>query len=132
MGSDQDTSAKTSGDIAIIGMACLFPGAPDLATYWHNIVSKVDAISDPPAGSWDAEVFYDPDSTSNDRVYCKRGGFLGALADFDPLENGIMPSALNGSEPDQWLALRVARQALADAGYTDQIPERHRTAVILG
>ena len=35
-------------------------------------------------------------------------------------------------EPDQWLAKKVAREALADAGYGDEIPERHRTAVILG
>ena len=59
------------GDVAIIGMACLFPRAPDLRTYWQNIVSKVDAIGDPPE-DWEAESYYDPDSVQNDRVYCKR------------------------------------------------------------
>ena len=120
------------GDIAIIGMACLFPGAPDLATYWQNIISKVDAVTDPPPEAWNDDVFYNPDSTANDRVYCKRGGFLGPLAYFDPLAHGVMPLAMQGGEPDQWLALRVAREALTDAGYGDEIPERHRTAVILG
>ena len=48
-------------------------------------------------------------------IYCKRGGYLGALASFDPLAHGIPPIAVGG-EPDQWLALRVARDALADAG----------------
>src|SRR5215813_6155965 len=110
------------GDIAIIGMACLFPGAPDLATYWQNITAKVDAITDPPPEAWDAGTFYDPTSTANDRVYCKRGGFLGPLAYFDPLEHGIMPLAMQGGEPDQWLALRVARDALTDAGYSEEIP----------
>jgi acyl transferase domain-containing protein/phosphopantetheinyl transferase len=119
-------------DIAIVGMACLYPGAPDLDTYWQNILSKVDAITDPPPGAWDVDVFYDPDSTANDRVYCKRGGFLGPVAYFDPLEHNIMPLAVEGGEPDQWLALRVARAAFADAGYRDEIPDRHRTAVILG
>lgn len=123
---------KGQGDIAIIGMACLFPGAPDLDTYWHNILSKVDAITDPPPEAWDADVFYDPGSTANDRVYCKRGGFISPLATFDPLDYGIMPLAVQGGEPDQWLALQVARAALADAGYDDDIPERHRAAVILG
>src|SRR5262249_130749 len=70
------------GGIAIIGMACLFPGAPNLDTYWQNIVSKVDAITDPPPDAWDVNVFYDPNSTTNDRVYCKRGGFISPLTFF--------------------------------------------------
>ena len=35
--------------IAIIGMACLFPQAPDLASFWRNIVAGVDAVSEPTA-----------------------------------------------------------------------------------
>jgi acyl transferase domain-containing protein/4'-phosphopantetheinyl transferase EntD len=119
------------GDVAIIGMACLFPGAENLDAYWQNVVAKRDAIADPPAGMWEASL-YDPTADRNDRVYCKRGGYLGPLAEFDPLEHGMMPVAVNGSDPDQWLALRVARQAFIDAGYGDEIPERERTAVILG
>ena len=120
------------GDVAVIGMSCLFPGAPDLDTYWQNILSRVDAVSDPPPGAWETDVFYDPQSTGNDRVYCKRGGYLGPLTEFDPIEHGVMPLAVQGGEPDQWLALRVAREALADAGYGGEIPERERTGVILG
>ena len=44
--------APLRGDIAIVGMSCLFAGAPDLDTYWRNIVSKHDAVSDPPADEW--------------------------------------------------------------------------------
>jgi phosphopantetheine--protein transferase-like protein len=136
MSLQQDSHGRAAptvrGDVAIVGMACLFPGAPDLATYWQNIISKEDAITDPLPEAWDADVFYDPASTANDRVYCKRGGFLGPLTHFDPLAHGVMPLTTQGSEPDQWLALRVARDALTDAGYGDEIPERHRTAVILG
>src|SRR4051812_4014468 len=97
---------EPQGDIAIVGMACLFPGAPDLPSCWQNIVSKFDAITDPPPEAWDPAAFYAPESTDNDRVYCKRGGFLGPLAFFNPLEHGVMPSAIEGSEPDQWLALQ--------------------------
>ena len=61
------------GDVAIIGMACVFPGAPDLETFWHNIVNKVDAITDVPPERWDPEIFFDPTSLANDRVYSKRG-----------------------------------------------------------
>jgi acyl transferase domain-containing protein/phosphopantetheinyl transferase len=119
------------GAAAIIGMACLFPGSPDLDTYWQNITSNRDAIANPPAGLWEGSIL-DEYFDEADRLYCKRGGYLGLLSEFDPLEHGILPVATHGSDPDQWLALRVARQALADAGYGEDIPERERTAVILG
>ncbi len=118
-------------DIAIIGMSCLFPGAPDLASYWNNIVSKVDAISDPPP-DWEPERYLDPEADGNDRIYCKRGGYLGDLAHFNPSQYGIMPNSVDGSEPDHFLALRVAHEALVDAGYPEGQADRTRIGVILG
>ena len=44
----------------------------------------------------DQGAYYDPASNENDRVYCKKGGYLGPLAYFDPLEHGIMPRAVEG------------------------------------
>src|SRR5687768_14829531 len=105
-----------SEDIAVVGLGCLFPGAPDVATFWRNIVGKIDAITDPPIEAWDTRRYYDADSNENDRVYCRKGGYLGPLALFDPLAHGIIPRAVEGGEPDQWLALHVARRALRDAG----------------
>jgi acyl transferase domain-containing protein/phosphopantetheinyl transferase len=119
-------------DIAVVGVACLFPGAGDVATYWRNILGKVDAVTDPPPEAWDSSLYYDPNVEENDRVYCKKGGYLGRLAYFDPLEHGIMPRAVQGGEPDQWLALRVAREAMRDAGLLDASTYRERAALILG
>ena len=119
------------GDIAIVGMACIFPGAPDLQSYWENIVSKVDAVTDPPE-DWGADFFYDPDSRANDRIYCKRGGYLGELARFNPLDYGIMPLSVDGGEPDHYLALRLAYEALADAGADSQAIVGERMEVIIG
>jgi acyl transferase domain-containing protein/phosphopantetheinyl transferase (holo-ACP synthase) len=118
--------------VAIVGMSCLFPGARDVDAYWRNILAKLDATSDPPPEAWDPDVYYDPDFADVDRTYCKRGGYLGALAKFDPLAHGIPPVAVGG-EPDQWLALQVATDALADAGAAELPAEvRERTAVIFG
>ncbi|MEU8416529.1 beta-ketoacyl synthase N-terminal-like domain-containing protein [Amycolatopsis japonica] len=124
--------AETS-PIAIVGMSVLFPGAPDLDTYWRNIVDGVDAITEVPADRWDPG-FYQPDAEPRaDRIYCHRGGFVGELAEVDVTGFGVMPSSVPGTEPDQLIALRVAAQAIADAGGEHRLPaDRQRTGVILG
>jgi acyl transferase domain-containing protein/phosphopantetheinyl transferase len=119
-------------DIAVVGMSCLFPGAPNVDAYWRNILGKVDAVSDPPAQAWDVDTYYDPEFVDTDKVYCKRGGYLGELATFDPLAYGIPPVTVGG-EPDQWLALRLAHEALMDARALTLPPEvRARTGIVLG
>ncbi len=119
-------------EVAIIGMACLFPGAPDLDTYWHNILAGVDAVTEATPDRWDTGIFFDPDSASPGRVYCKRGGYLGDLARCNPLEYGLMPMVLTSGSPDEVLSVRVAHEALADAGYGARPFNRERTEVVFG
>lgn len=121
---------STDVDIAIIGMAATFAGAPDVDTYWGNILAKRDMVVDA-ADSW-AVPYFDPDSTDNTRIYTRKGGFLGDLAVFDPLEFGIMPTAIDGGEPDQYLALKLAKAALVDAGYGERAFNNRTTGVIIG
>ncbi|MGM0576636.1 MAG: type I polyketide synthase [Myxococcota bacterium] len=118
-------------DAAIVGMACIFPGAADLDAYWENLRGGVDAITDVPARRWDP-VFYDPESSDPDRFYCKRGGFVDEHATFDAMAWGVMPVAAKGAEPDQLVALEVAARALSDAGYREGGFDRDRAAVVLG
>jgi acyl transferase domain-containing protein len=120
-----------SNDIAIIGMACVLPGAADVRRYWENILHKVNSISDAPP-EWEAELFYEQDTKADDRTYCKRGGFLGKLAQFDPFTFGIMPGAVDGGEPDHYMALQASHDALQDCGKLDLEPVKARTAVIIG
>jgi len=118
-------------DIAIIGMACLLPKAPDLVRYWENILNKVDAITEVPPERWDWRRYYDPDPKSPDKIYSKWGGFIDPVA-FDPMRYGMPPSTLPSIEPVQLLALEVVRAALADAGYAERPFPRERTGVVLG
>ncbi len=120
-----------SEPIAIIGMACIYPGAPNLKRYWDNIVNGVDAISDVPEQRWPS-VFYDPDSSEIDRFYCRRGGFVDEYVDFDPLKYGVMPKAAGSADPDQLLSLRIGVEALGDAGYSSRDFPNERTGVIIG
>jgi acyl transferase domain-containing protein len=120
------TSPVAASPIAIIGMACIFPGARDLQTFWNNILNGVDAIGEPLA-AWDAQRYLD-----SGRIKTQFGGFLRDLYRFDAAEFGIMPNSINGSEPDQFLALRVARDALADAGYARPDSDHGSTGIVLG
>jgi acyl transferase domain-containing protein len=105
-----------AGDIAIVGMAGLFPRAPDVATFWQNILDKVDAVTERGA----------------EPGHRDRGGFLDGLVRFDPADHGVLPRSIDGGDPEHFVALRLAREALADAGYLDRPFPRKRAAVILG
>src|SRR5688500_11724853 len=120
-----------STDVAIIGMACVFPGARDLDEFWENLRSGHDAIGDAPPERIDP-VSVDVAAVAVDRLSCRRGGFIGATLEFDPVRWGLMPIAARGSEPDQLLSLETAAAALTGAGYDDRDPPRERTGVILG
>jgi acyl transferase domain-containing protein/phosphopantetheinyl transferase len=124
------TTATPTTDIAIVGMSALFPGARDLRTYWQNILTKVNAVTDAP-DEW-AMPYYDPETQRNDRLYTRKGGFLGDLAEFNPLEFGIMPNSVDGGEPDHFLGLKLSWEALKDAGYLDRSFNPEKTGIILG
>jgi acyl transferase domain-containing protein/NAD(P)H-dependent flavin oxidoreductase YrpB (nitropropane dioxygenase family)/NAD(P)-dependent dehydrogenase (short-subunit alcohol dehydrogenase family)/acyl carrier protein len=109
-------------DVAIVGMAGVFPGAEDLARYWANVLAGVDAVTEVPSERWDPAVYGET---------AKWGGFLPNIP-FDALAYGIPPAALASIEPVQLLALEVAARALHDAGYAQRSFDRERTSVIFG
>ncbi|WP_425556289.1 beta-ketoacyl synthase N-terminal-like domain-containing protein, partial [Kitasatospora nipponensis] len=121
--------------VAVVGMAVLLPGAPDLQAYWRNLVGGVDAITEVPPGRWD-ESYYDPSPAAGparpDRLYCRRGGFVDQDAQVQPTRFGIVPTSVPGTEPDQLIALQVAAAALEAAGGLDRLPDRERVGVVLG
>jgi acyl transferase domain-containing protein/phosphopantetheinyl transferase (holo-ACP synthase) len=123
---DAKKPAEGPAPIAIIGMACMFAQAPDLKAFWNNILGAVDAIGEP-VDAWDAQRYLD-----SGRIKTQFGGYLKDLYRFDPREFGIMPNSMDGGEPDQFLALRVARDALADAGYVGAEVDHTQTGIILG
>ncbi|GAA2583393.1 SDR family NAD(P)-dependent oxidoreductase [Actinomadura fulvescens] len=128
----REAEAPAPLDVAIVGMACVYPDAADLARYWGNVVAGADAIREVPAERWNADTFYDPDpALAGRRTPSKWGGFLPAVP-FDALAYGIPPASLTGIEPVQLLALDVAARALDDAGYRDRPFDRARCSVIFG
>jgi 3-oxoacyl-(acyl-carrier-protein) synthase/phosphopantetheinyl transferase len=83
-----------------------------------------------PTDRWDTG-YYEPGGRRADQIYCRRGGFVDA--EVDAARFGIMPNSVRDAEPDQLIALRIAADAIADAGGEDRLPaDRQRVGVILG
>src|SRR5262245_6369856 len=70
--------------IAVIGMGCRFPGAPDLAAFWDLLSGGVDAVSEVPKDRWDVDEYYDPDPEKPGKMYTRWGGFLKEIEGFSP------------------------------------------------
>ncbi len=121
-------------DVAIVGMACILPGAADLDAYWTNILRGKNAITEVPRERWNPDVYYDPaavGANAGAKTPSKWGGFIPATA-IDPLAYGIPPRSFASIEPVQLLSLEVARRALEDAGYASRPFARERASVIFG
>ncbi len=117
-------------DVAVIGLSCVFPGAQDAHTFWQNIVNKVDSTQSAPADRIDPVHFSDATSPV-DRFYCQRGGFISDY-EFDPTAFGILPLAVEGTEPDHLLTLDLVQKALEDAGVLQKGISLKKTGIIIG
>ena len=133
---DDSAEAADPLDVAIVGMACVMPGAADLEGFWKNVVEGVNSVTEVPAERWDVATYFDPEwdhASASQRTgsASKWGGFLPDIP-FDALAYGIPPASLAAIEPTQLLSLKVAADALADAGYAERPFDRRRTSVIFG
>ncbi|MCY3621811.1 MAG: SDR family NAD(P)-dependent oxidoreductase [Gammaproteobacteria bacterium] len=114
--------------IAVIGMACRFPGAPDLDAFWRLLDAGVDAVSEGrrDAGPWPG-VAGDPT-----RHGYRWGGFLDGIDQFDSRFFRILPIEARMMDPRQRLLLEVAWQAVEDAGFDPGELAGSRTGVYAG
>jgi acyl transferase domain-containing protein/NAD(P)H-dependent flavin oxidoreductase YrpB (nitropropane dioxygenase family)/NAD(P)-dependent dehydrogenase (short-subunit alcohol dehydrogenase family) len=123
-------SDETSVDVAIVGIASIFPGAEDTAAFWKNIVYGENAVTEIPKERWNQNLYFDKNGTG-DKTPSKWGGFLPDTI-FEPSSFGIPPRSLSAIDPAQLLSLEVARRALSDAGYANRDFDRERASVIFG
>ena len=123
--------APRPADIAIVGLAGVFPKADSPHELWDNILDKVEAAVEIPRERWDWRLYFDEDRASPDHIYSRWGGFLNDLL-FDPLRYGIPPRSLKSVDPLQLMTLEIVRRCLADAGLENASEVHERTSVILG
>lgn len=120
--------------IAIIGMACRFPGGADSPqAFWDLLHNGVNAVKEVPRERWDIDAYYDPDMDVPGKMNTRWGGFLEEPTDmFDAYFFGISPMELASLDPQQRLLMEVTWEALENANLPPDKLVGSSTGVFMG
>ena len=118
--------------IAIIGMACRFPGAPTLDAFWSLLSEGREGIVEVPADRWNVDAYFDADPKAIGKTNARTGGFIEDIARFDAAFFGIAPREAAQIDPQQRILLELAYDALEDAGIAPSGLAGSDTAVLVG
>ncbi|WP_281988848.1 SDR family NAD(P)-dependent oxidoreductase [Aquimarina aggregata] len=112
------SSQNNDNDIAVIGLSSKYPGADTTEAFWENLKNGIDSITEIPSDRWDIQKLFDPEKQKDGKIYCKWGGFINGVDEFDSLFFNISPTEARSMEPQERLFLQNVWETIEDAGYT--------------
>ena len=119
--------------IAVVGMACRFPGGIDSShKLWEALLRGDDMVTEVPADRWDADDLYDPESGVQGRSVSKWGAFIDDVAGFDPDFFGINEREAIAMDPQHRVLLETCWEAVEQAGRTPASMSGTSTGVFIG
>ncbi|CAN7673289.1 alpha/beta fold hydrolase [Trinickia sp. LjRoot230] len=118
--------------IAIVGMACRFPGAENLDAYWDLLCEGREAVSDVPPERWDIDALYHADPDAPGKMSTRRGGFIDGVDLFDAAFFNISPREAALMDPQQRLLLELSWSALEHAAIAPTSLEGSDAGVFAG
>jgi enediyne polyketide synthase len=118
--------------VAVVGMACRYPDAASPKELFDNAITGRRAFRRLPDVRMRLEDYWDPDPAAPDRFYARTAAVIENY-EFDRVAYKVAGSTYRSTDLTHWLALDVAANALADAGFpmAEGLP-RERTGVIVG
>ncbi|MCG7495635.1 amino acid adenylation domain-containing protein [Vibrio sp. Of7-15] len=123
----QKARAANVEAVAVIGMACRFPGgANDIDAYWSLLSNGEDPIAPIPENRWSKK------ESELNNIAAHRGGFIDGIDQFDPFFFGLSPNETESLDPQQRLLLEVCHEALENAGANIPSLSGSRTGVFVG
>jgi acyl transferase domain-containing protein/acyl carrier protein len=125
-------ATASSGKIAIIGMACRFPQSHNPARFWDNLAAGRNLVKEIPADRWKLSEYYSPDKNARNKTYCKWGGFIDNVYDFDPGYFGIKEEDALVMDPQHRLVLELGEELFRRSGYRREELDNSRTGVYIG
>ncbi|RAN35592.1 type I polyketide synthase [Hyphomonas pacifica] len=125
--------ADTTRSIAIIGMACRFPGrASTPASFWNVLREGRDVVGEIPADRMDVDGLYDDQPAKPGHIMTRYGGYLENIDRFDAGFFHISPREAERMDPQQRIVLETAWEALEDAGLDVRNLSESRVGVYVG
>lgn len=117
--------------IAVVGLACVYPGAHGPRELWRNILARRQQFRHMPDGRLPAADYYDSDPSTPDKTYGRRAALIDGFH-FDPIEHRVPRSTFETTDIVHWLTLSTAMQAVGHAGLVLDEMDRDRIGMILG
>ncbi len=123
---------KIDDSIAIIGMSCTFPNAPDITAFENLLEEGKNGMRDIPIERWDNRKYYDPDMDAPGKSYINKLGLIDNIKYFDANFFGISPREAKLMEPQQRIFLECSYKALENANYLPESLRGSLTGVFAG